>query len=434
MTRVHEPLELPEHVSDSVVAVLIIVVATFGAFAAFLEAQADDRESSADRNARVAMLEASSAKLDRAGSAGIARLVQGRGEAWKAAADALRRVERGQTFNFARVHEAAARSAADATARDQTLTQAGREDALAQKAYAQEELARAFERERDAHTSQVTRFVAVITDFAVALLLLGLIARIPYGRRKYFIALPAAGAVITLAWAIYIMRDTEPGPNRAVIARYAAGRAALDRGFSSVTSLLFHQSVEQSLGHFTAALSADPKYVPALIYRGDAHLALASDPPAGKLARLEYVAAGSDLLRATELDRNNFQAWNDLAVSYWSLGRYPDALEAIEHAAEHHADEPTVAFNLLEGIAAVHGRQNAEYAVQLQAFRDVLHDMGRDAATYLQYDVDDVGSSSGVPGMKGLCTDLLQISTDLDLHLERTCRKPGEVATVSSSP
>lgn len=425
MTRVHEPLELPEHVSDSVVAVLIIVVATFGAFAAFLEARADDREASADRNARVAMLEASSAKVDRAGAAGVARLVQGRDDAWRAAAQALRSVEQGQTFSFARVHERAATTAADATARDATLAKAGREDRAAQNVYAQEEFARAFERERDAHTSQVTRFVAVITDFAVALLLLGLIARIPYGRRRYFIALPAAGALITLAWAIYIMRDTEPGPNRTAIVRYAAGRAALDRGYSFSTQKPFERSVQQSVNRFTAALSADPEYMQALVYRGEAHLALG-----------EYEAAGRDLLRATHIDGDSFLAWNDLAVSYWWRGQYGNALEAVERAAEQEPDDPTIVFNLLEGTAAVSGRQNPEYGTRLQAYRRVLRDTGRDAAAYLQLDVDDVWESAAEPAiaerMDGLCTDLLETASLLNVHLDRTCRRDTEAASVSA--
>ena len=109
---------------------------------------------------------------------------------------------------------AIARRADAAIARDAVL----RADAstLASEAafYRHEETAKSYAHQRDAHTSQVARYVTVITDLAIALFLLGLVSTLPVPARPYFIGVAGATAVGAVVWSAYISSAGAPGPTR----------------------------------------------------------------------------------------------------------------------------------------------------------------------------------------------------------------------------
>jgi tetratricopeptide (TPR) repeat protein len=210
--------------------------------------------------------------------------------------------------------------------------------------------------------------VTVITDFAVALFLLGLVATVPRRARLAFLGFATLLALSAVGWAAHIATDRVEAPNLRAIHAYAAGEVALD--------------TKTEIAAYSKAIRLKEDYYDARLGRGQTYDDL------GK-----YGAAVPDLSRATELDPTDFAAWNGLAEAHWGQHQYDAARDSIEHAAKLNPNDPTTAFNKVEVLLV--GSDEAAYSKQLGHLRKALRPLRK-----------VIGDSGSPDGLERLCVDI----------------------------
>jgi tetratricopeptide (TPR) repeat protein len=348
-------------------ALLIMLVGFFGAAAVYLETRASNRESTADRNAKVQVLKSTESAMESSSRSGLANLARRLRE------DAHRQQNtwwRGTRVgaDYARAEAAAWEAVGNAVRRDPQLKKATGTQAADEEAVVKTQAANAYEAERDERTSQARRFVTVITDFAVALFLLGLVATVPRRARMPFLAFASLLALSAVGWAGYIASDRVDSPNMPAIKAYAAGEVAFD--------------VNTEVAAYSKAIELKEDYYDARLARGRTYLDLG-----------RYSGAVADLRRATQLDPRDFSAWNGLAEAHWWRREYDDALDSIERAARLDPNDPTTAFDKVEVLLV--GSDAAGYSEQLDHLRNVLSPLR-----------DVVGDSGSPDALERLCIDI----------------------------
>jgi Tetratricopeptide repeat len=361
--------ELPEG-GDWVVraaALLIMVVGFLGAAAVYLETRASNRESTADRRAKVEVLRSTESAMESSSRAGLSTL------AHRLRQDARRQEivwshGRGVGSGFAQAEATSWGAVADVIRRDPQLNSASRTHAVEKESVVRTQMANALERERDGRTSQARRFVTVITDFAVALFLLGLVATVPRRARLPFLGFATLLALSAVAWAAHIASDRVETPNPQAIDAYATGEVALDS--------------KTEIAAYSKAIRLKEDYYDARLGRGQTY---------DDLGR--YREAIPDLSRATQIDSSDFAAWNGLAEAYWGQHQYDAARGSIEHAAKLNPSDPTTAFNKVEVLLI--GSDEAAYSKQLDHLRDVLSPLRK-----------VVGDSGSPDALERLCEDI----------------------------
>jgi tetratricopeptide (TPR) repeat protein len=404
VTTRFERIEVPElpkgaDIFERWVIVFIAIVGFLGAGAVFLETQASNREATADRNAKVEMLEVAHLSVEQSSRLNISDLSTDAHEEWATLDQELDAAGEGDAEAGGYFLALARASSAVATAidREKYLTAEGPTRKLDKEFYRHEQAAKAYEEQRDEYTSKAKRFITVITDFAVALFLLGLVAAVPLGvrrRRWWLLTLPGLIAVAAVVWSVYIGKGAPEGPNTSAIERYAEGRVAADRGY-----------FEEATQHYAGAIELEEGYFDAHLNRGEAYF---------QLGRLED--ATKDFEEATRVDPQSHEAWNLLAVSFWWRRDYAEALGAIEQAAKLNPNDPTVAFNRAEGLLVASGETSA-YAKQVRHFAQILKSLvGLGASDHVRFDIEDVARSASQdprikPQMQVLCHDLVGVAS-----------------------
>jgi tetratricopeptide (TPR) repeat protein len=399
MTELAHPPEAPEmpHGDDSFergVAVLIMVVAFLGAFAAYLEVKTSNREARADRNAKIQLVEMAAARNWQSEQQSVSTLID---------------AERTDVKTFAPSPGAAL----IAFRKDKSLARESATSQTDHAFYVHDQTARAYERQRDGRTSQATRLVTVITTIAVALLLLGhLVATVPRnsrrGRRVY-LAVPCAIVAITVAWAVYIWTDRISPPDQRAIASYATGRVFLDRG-NAASNAAAAPLYRRAVAPLSAAISREPNYADAYRDLGESLTDLGLYERA-----LPYAG------RATTLAPHDFQAWNDLAVAEWWSAHFKAAASAVDHAYALNPEDLWVSFNAVEG-AAIAGEDPPAYADRVQHLEGALRSEGAPRTTDLSSGLQDVDSSAyslrGISKpMTRVCKTIFAIAHDLHIAL-----------------
>jgi tetratricopeptide (TPR) repeat protein len=403
---------------------LIMVIAFLTSGVAYLETKADNAEAVADRMARVEMLGTVSARNQQSLAWDMRLAASGAIGNWRQMTVPHSIAGSAAGLQAFIVRQRAIAQRADAAiARDAVL----RADAstLASEAafYRHEETAKSYAHQRDAHTSQVARYVTVITDLAIALFLLGLVATLPVQARPYFIGVAGATAVGAVVWSAYISSAGAPGPNRAAIGQYATGRAALDAGQGRLCPGSA-ANLRTAIDAFSRAVAHRPDYEVAYVARGEARTSLAlCTGQTQELANAEV-----DLDRATREDPHDATAWNDLAVAHWWQGDFREALAAVASAAAIDPEDPAISFNLLEGLAVLPGERVA-YREQVTVYVELLHDLGGAAAFELDSTFEDLNGSAGAwfasgpsslpsvrDGLRHVCTDLVAAMPSLHIQ------------------
>jgi tetratricopeptide (TPR) repeat protein len=398
-----EPAELPpgRDEIERLVTLLILLIGLVGALTAYLETQASNRESIADRNAKFALLDRTASQLELTSRTRV-----------KAVASGLQADERARASAFASsgkdvLAQAEARAsarAARAISGDARLTSDANIYPIWREMSLHEQYAKAYERQRDGYTAQARRFITVITDLAVGLFLLGLVPTVPAGARRPFLVLAIGIGLFAVGWGAYIWNSGPGSPNRKAIEAFANGEVA---------------AWEDSLAPYTRAIRLDPKFADAYVKRAGVHFHFE-----------RYASALADYKEATTLDERNFSAWNALGVSYWLLHKYKLALDAIEHAADLNPKNVTISFNRLEGIYIVQGATDEYQRQRHEYLAKALRPLGPLRRTELWSDLDDFATSAVDdpnirPKLIRLCRDLVGHAMS-DLHMQYATDDAGK--------
>jgi tetratricopeptide (TPR) repeat protein len=333
----------------------------------------------------------------------------------------------GEVRFYARADMAARLRVARALASDRPLTQEGKTLIAKRSYYEADQHAKAYEQKRDGRTFQVRRFVTVITDFAIALLLLGVVATAPRRWRGHFVIPPVVIALFALGWGVHIYRSGGTSLDEAAIKKYVAGHIAEDQGDAAAAMTEYRRAIPEyrrARRDFSAAIRLGGSYHDAYLERGFVLLSVGNLLPRGQ-AEPRYSTAAADFREATELDKSDFTAWNGLAVASWWQRKYSDALAAIDRAARLDPQDATVSFNRVEGLA-VASSDNAEYKRQLVVFQNVLGKMRRDAVEATRFDLLDLKQSAEWDprikrAMKRVCRDLRRTAETVGVISRYNC-------------
>jgi tetratricopeptide (TPR) repeat protein len=445
MTHPHERPDAPELPEGHgpylhATALLIMVLAFLTSVVAYLETKADNAEARADRKARVEMLGTVKARNQHSLTWDVRLAASGGIGVWQDFTLDDPTAGAKLTLQAFIAREAAIARQADAAMTKDSVLEADASNHDADVAfYLRQESATAYAHERDAHTSQVARYVTVITDLAIALFLLGLVATLPHQARPFFIGISGAIAVGAVAWSAYIASAGAAEPDMAAIKPYAAGRAALDAANSRLCPGAA-SDYRVALNALSRAVARRPDYETAYAARGEARIGLALCAGATR----ELANAEGDLERATQGDPRDASAWNDLAVAHWWQGELGQALVAVTSAWEIDGEDPSINFNLLEGLAVLPDEHDA-YRDQLAGYRQLLDRLGVAAAFELDSAFADLNDSaaawfaSGPESRLGVRAGLRQVCTDLvaavpSLNIRRTAVDCGSLGAWESIP
>lgn len=362
------------------VAVLIIAVTLFGAFVAFLQTQAGNREASADRRAQAASIDAMSAVVDSYRRFGRQDFVFDSSNDQDLFRQAYSR-ERGPAASYARALAAVYRDGSPAL-RSYMVKLFGSEYRLPDNqfdvfsfyedelkgGYWNGELQKAHARERDDWGSKGKRYVTVITILALALFLLGLTLTVPGNPARAFFwagTVVAAGAAV---WTGVIWVERVERPSQDAIAAFVDGQARFD-----VTEIFVRdqptraQQLELIAGHFGRAIEERSTYEEAYLGRGTAaffrDLERVEGPRGSEPARADFV-------RATRLNRDNFIAWGNLGAAQFWLNDYEAALESTAEALRLQPDD--VIFNLNRALFLIVSGRTDAYRDQMGRVREVF--------------------------------------------------------------
>jgi tetratricopeptide (TPR) repeat protein len=370
---------------ERMVTLLILLVGLLAALAAFLETRASNQESRADGSAKFALLDRTGAALDIASRGRVDELAHAVAADEGARARAF--AAAGGRSRDARAEAQAATRAHTAILTDATLTRDADVGHVWRALSVHDQLAKAYERERDGYTSQARRYITVITDLAVALFLLGLVPTVPAAARRPFLGIAMAISIFAIGWGIYIWTSGPAPPNRRAIEAFATGEAV--------------PTWAGSVPWYSRAIKLDPQFSDAYLGRATARLSLD-----------DYRLAIGDYRRTTQLDSSNFDAWNGLAVGYWWRRDYRSALDAIQHAAELNPGNVTLTFNELEGTFVVFGETPTYRRLRETYILDALRPLGQDGSMELWDDLADFAGSTHNdphlrPRLQQLCSDLV---------------------------
>jgi len=182
-------------------------------------------------------------------------------------------------------------------------------------------------------------------------------------------AAPALASGIQRGWQFL-----QGGDLRSAAREFAAALEAVPKSASAETALAYVQlagdDADRAVPHFDRALAADPAYVPALVGRGQALMALKreGDALASFEAALKRDPSLTDLQARVDVLR--FRATQDLlarAKGATDVGRLDDARAAYEQAIAASPDSPF----LYRELAAVE-RQAGQAAVAADHLRKAL--------------------------------------------------------------
>ncbi len=177
---------------------------------------------------------------------------------------------------------------------------------------------------------RANNYILHLTLLAVALALLGLSATRATWTRKLFVTAGSLIVLVTVCWmAVVAIGDIEETPDEAM--------DAFARGYG----LAWRYQPQEAIEEFDEALAADPSYANAYYERGNAHLNLAFgdaglDPEA---AQDELTNGAEDLESARGAGKNDKNVnWN-LGFVYYLTGDFEKAIAADERALE---EDPTL--------------------------------------------------------------------------------------------
>lgn len=427
-----------------VVAVLIIVVTLLGAVVAFLQTQAGNRESASSRAAQAAAVDATATLVEanrRSGLQAIAADVWG-DEVWKGYYS-FASAEKGPTGEpdpFA----VAQSQAVNAAAREiQRYTSAifgpryvGEKNAFDiarfyedqyESGYRVAEWRKAHERERDGWSSKGSRYITVITVYAVALFLLGLTLTVPGGARKPFLWMGSAVALAATIWGIVVWSGAVEKPSRTAIEAYARGEARLQ----SIDTGGTRADYERVLRDLTKAIDARDTFQEAYVARGSTHFRLDFLDERGPQGSTE---ARDDWRRAIELDPGDYVGWGDLGAADFWLGDYVEGLRATDRALELRPSNPI--FNLNRALFLKVTDRDTEYREQVRRVREVLTgvpDWLRTASVRRYEQVWDLGTRfrpAISERLKAMREEILSEVHEIDAALRTVGKpRPAPVAT-----
>ena len=362
------------------VAVVIITVTLVGAFVAFLQTQAGNRESSADRKAQVASVATMTSVVDATRKLGRHAFVVD-ASTDQALLQQSYSAERGPARSYAAelaVVHGEGGPAVDAYMSklfgSKYVGQGGvfnpfvfYEDEI-KGGYWNGELQKAHARERDAWSSKGRRYVTVITIFALALFLLGLTLTVPGNARQPFFwagCVVASGAMI---WGAVIFAERVQRPSPTAIQAYVDGQARFDAiTYYPQEPAVRTEQYRLIANHFSRAIEERDDYQEAYLWRGTvrffADLQQEDGPDGSDEARADFV-------RAAELNRDDYIAWGNLGAAQFWLDDYEPALRSTARAL--HLEPDDVIFNLNRALFLVVSGRTDEYEQQMERVREVF--------------------------------------------------------------
>ena len=360
--------------AQRLVAVLIMVVTLLGAVFAFLQTQAGNRESSANRSAQAAAIQATTDIVD--GN----RAINQDDLAWELQDDQgwfrfYLEDDTGPAASFARAlaraYDAAQRDLKDLSVVERTGTYKLPDDEIDwarfyedqyRASYSSTEFQRAHAEERDGWSAKGSQYVTVITVLAMALFLLGLTLTVPAAARRPFLVTGTIVAVVGTAWGATVWLRPVERPSAEAIEAYVDGQVLLNAGSDT-------EDFQQAVDRFGAAIRARPDYVDAYVSRGNAYFELDFLNPDGPQGSMEAVA---DFQRAIDLGLNDVLSWGNLGAAQWWLGEYDAALESTRTAFELDRSDITVSLNYAEVLLTAGGLDDPGYRSQLRHVRGLL--------------------------------------------------------------
>ena len=232
--------------------------------------------------------------------------------------------------------------------------------------YAAIEYQKAYARERDEWGGKSGQYITVITVLAVALFLLGLSLTVPSVARPPFLIIGTVVALAPTVWAGTIWLRAVEKPSDVAVEAYARGQAQLD-------ALEFDPNADKGdhdeiVAEMTAAIEARPEFLEAYLARGVAYfnydLAIRPGGPQGSSE------AQDDWQKVVELDPESFVGWLDLGAAQFWLDAYPAALESTRRALTIKDDEPIS--NLNYALFFIASGDEVGYQRQMGRVREVI--------------------------------------------------------------
>lgn len=420
------------------VAVLIIVITLMGAIVAFLQTQAGNRESTADRNAQAASIATMGAlvettrrdaiegfsydvsnDLDWAGFA--LETVEQRGAASAPFAGALGRANRAAARQLAAFRA----SLFDAEYRlpgNKFDTVSFLEDEW-KPFYSASERQKAYGAERDGWSGKSDRYVTVITVFAVALFLLGLSLTVPGGAQKPFLWMGSAVGFAAAVWGVIVFTGSVQKPSTVAIDAYVQAQAKADFADGAGDASAVRASFRRVIRDASLAIEAKNDYTEAYILRANAAFTLDFLRPDGPHGSEQ---ARADLDRATSLDSKNYVSWGNLGAAQFWLDDYRAALRSTEHALELQPRDEI--FNMNRALMLAILDEDAEYRSQLAILRNVLANQPswtRDSAVSRYQDVFQLGLKYR-PHIAGGIAEFREDLHGIDREIANSLRLIGE--------
>lgn len=364
------------------VAVLIITVTLLGAVIAFLQTQASNRESTADRNAQQASVATMTALVE------TTRKDTVEGQSYDESNDldwagfeyenVAARPGSAEFFAGAlgRANRAAARQLAAYRAGlfGPKYRRSNAELDLVtfledewKPFYRSAESQKAYAAERDGWSGKSDRYITVITVFAVALFLLGLSLTVPGGAQKPFLGMGSAVGLGAAMWGLIVFTGSVEKPVPTAIEAYVQAQAKADFADSSGDEARIRKSWGEVVSQATRAIKARDDYTAAYRVRAGAYFRLDFLRPRGPRGSGD---ARDDLERATSLEPGDYIGWGNLGAAQFWLDDYRAALRSTERALELQPDDAV--FNMNRALVLSILGDEEDYADQLGTVRQVL--------------------------------------------------------------
>lgn len=180
---------------------------------------------------------------------------------------------------------------------------------------------------KDAWDTKANTYVVHLTILAVSLFLLGLAAAIDHkGSQVIFTVVGLVFALVAVVWAVSVYAEPvfDLRSNPQAIAAYTRGMG-----------LAYQDLHSDALAAFDEAAQAQPDYAAVFAARGTSNLRLS-----------DYTAAAADFERARELGVESPTMLGDLAIAYYYLGRFADAIALQQSVVASNPTELWVQFDL----------------------------------------------------------------------------------------
>ncbi|HUN22470.1 MAG TPA: hypothetical protein PK299_04975 [Anaerolineales bacterium] len=204
---------------------------------------------------------------------------------------------------------------------------------------------------KDAWDSKANTYIIHLTFFAVALFLYGMSTTLS-GRWSpwIFSAVGTGISLFALGWMLTLFLKPVPDLRNC---KSTDGTFAID-AYAEGVGLAHQERFEEAIAQFDKALQCEPKYINALIERGNAKAALGDLGP-----------ATSDYEAARAAGANNTNLLGELGYTYYLLGRFNDATAANQAALAMNENELWIRFDEGLNLLAAGKMDEAQKAYQL---------------------------------------------------------------------